>query len=447
MLHRDRVEWTRVPPRVSPPYATVCGRGAGTRCLAHVFGLRVRVWRVDVAGVRMVSGERGCVLVTGGAGYIGSHACKALAGAGYLPVAYDTLSTGNRWAVRWGPLERGDVCDGARLGAVLARWRPVAAMHFAALSLVGDSVRDPALYYRVNVGGAITLLDALRAAGIGRLVFSSTCAVYGAPDRLPIDEATPCRPLNPYGQSKLMVERILADHGTAYGLAHVILRYFNAAGADPAGEIGERRGVETHLVPLAIEAAAGRAAPLQVFGTDYATPDGTAVRDYIHVTDLAEAHVRALGYLQAGGTSRTLNLGTGQGYSVRAVLDRVARAAGRPVPHDTAPRRTGDAPELVADPAAARALLGADLTRHSDLSTIVETAWRWHGTPDPLPMAAAAPPPGSVVVHDAPSATPATVASATPATVASATHAVVASASPVAVASADGMVRRADQSA
>ena len=322
--------------------------------------------------------DRGAVIVTGGAGYIGSHACKALAAAGYRPVTYDNLSIGNRWAVRWGPLERGDILDATRLGEVFKAHRPVGVLHFAALALVGESVQEPGLYYRTNTTGAITVLDACRLHDVKAFVFSSTCAVYGAPERIPIDEATPTRPINPYGASKLMVERILDDYDAAYGLRHMALRYFNAAGADPDGEIGEMRDVETHLVPLALDAILGRRPPLRILGDDYPTPDGTAIRDYIHVSDLAEAHVRALDLLLDGAPSRKINLGVGQGYSVRQVLDAAAAVAGRPVPHQVAPRRPGDPPELVADPRAAFALLGQDLTARSSLARIIETAWAWH---------------------------------------------------------------------
>ena len=318
------------------------------------------------------------VLVTGGAGYIGSHTCKALAAAGYLPVTYDNLSIGNRHAVRWGPLERGDILDAARVHEVMRAYRPVGVLHFAALALVGESMAAPGLYYRTNVSGAVTLLDACRIHDVEAFVFSSTCATYGVPDRLPITEDTTLRPINPYGASKAMVERILDDYAMAHGVRHVTLRYFNAAGADPEGEIGEERDVETHLVPLALDAILGRRPPLVVLGDDYPTPDGTAIRDYIHVSDLAEAHVRALGLLLDGSPSRKLNLGTGRGHSVREVLEVAEAVAGRPVPHRIGPRRSGDPPELVADPAVARALLGQDLTCRSDLRTIVETAWGWH---------------------------------------------------------------------
>jgi len=324
------------------------------------------------------AGGRDTVLVTGGAGYIGSHACKALAAAGYLPVTYDNLSVGNRWAVRWGPLERGDILDAARLHEAFRTHRPVGVLHFAALALVGESMQSPGRYYRANVAGALALLDACQIHDVSAFVFSSSCAIYGTPARMPIGEDEPARPINPYGATKLMVERILDDYEMAHGLRHAALRYFNAAGADPEGEIGEARDVETHLVPLALDAILGRRPPLRIFGDDYPTPDGTAIRDYIHVADLADAHVRALDRLLAGGASLKLNLGTGRGRSVREVLAAAAAATGRPVPHEIAPRRAGDAPELVADPRAAQALLGADLAPRSDLEQIVETAWAWH---------------------------------------------------------------------
>ena len=323
------------------------------------------------------------VIVTGGAGYIGSHACKALAAAGYLPVSFDNLSTGNRWAVRWGPLVRGDILDAAQVHDLFKAHRPAGVLHFAALALVGESMQAPATYYRTNVIGAMNLLDACRIHDVGAFVFSSTCAIYGAPERTPIAEDAPTRPINPYGASKLMVERLLDDYEMAYGLRHMALRYFNAAGADPEGEIGEAREIETHLIPLALDAILGRRPPLEVFGSDYPTPDGTAVRDYIHVSDLAAAHVRALDLLLDGGPSRKLNLGTGHGYSVRQVLDAAARVAGRPVPHATAPRRPGDPPALVADPRAAFAVLGQDLTARSGLDSIVETAWAWQSRARP----------------------------------------------------------------
>lgn len=317
------------------------------------------------------------VLVAGGAGYIGSHACKALAAAGFVPVTYDNLEHGHDEAVRWGPLIRADIADRARLDIVMSEFKPVAVMHFAAYTFVGESVADPRKYYRNNVVGALTLFEAAVAAGIDAVVFSSTAAVYGVPDVVPIPEAAPKQPINPYGRSKLMMEEILRDFDGAYGLRSVCLRYFNAAGADPAGEIGEDHEPETHLIPRALMAAVGRIPHLDLFGTDYATPDGTAVRDYIHVTDLAQAHVKALQYLRDGGASDAFNLGTGHGCSVREIIAAAERATRRAVPVKEGPRRAGDPPSLVADPSRARAQLGLD-TSHSGLDTIMQTAWRWH---------------------------------------------------------------------
>ena len=317
------------------------------------------------------------VLVPGGAGYIGSHTCKALAAAGYVPVTLDNLIHGHRDAVRWGPLVEADLGDRTTLERVLREYRISAVVHFAAFAYVGESMADPGRYFHNNVSCSLNLLDAMHATGVRRLVFSSTCATYGIPDSVPITEDTPQRPVNPYGESKLMVERAMHWHGVAHGLKAVALRYFNAAGADAAGELGERHDPETHLIPLAIDAALGRAPPLKVMGTDYATPDGTAVRDYVHVTDLADAHVRALSYLERGGASTALNLGTGQGHSVREVIAMVERVCGLPVPRIDALRRAGDPPALVAAPGRAKAVLGWQPT-WSDLETIVRTATAWH---------------------------------------------------------------------
>lgn len=317
------------------------------------------------------------ILVTGGAGYIGSHACKALHAAGYLPVALDNLVYGHPWAVRWGPLEEGDIADRAWLEGVMERHRPAAVMHFAAYAYVGESVQDPGKYYRNNVAGTLTLLEAVRDHGVGRFIFSSTCATYGMPERMPIGEDCPQAPINPYGASKLMIERMLADFEVAHGLRSMVLRYFNAAGADPVGEIGEDHKPETHLIPLAIQAAQRSEPALSVYGTDYDTPDGTAVRDYIHVTDLADAHVKALEDLLAGGESGALNLGTGRGYSVREVVNTIEAMSGRPVPVREVARRAGDPPVLVADPNRAMQRLHWQ-PRYSSLSRIIETAWRWH---------------------------------------------------------------------
>ena len=317
------------------------------------------------------------VLVTGGAGYVGAHACKALAAAGYRPVVYDNLVYGQEQAVRWGPLVRGDIADGERLAGVLAKYRPAAVMHFAAVAYVGESVADPGKYYRNNVGGTLSLIEAMVAAGVDKLVFSSTCATYGEPERVPIREDSAQRPVNPYGKSKLMVEQMLADFEPAHGLRSVMLRYFNAAGASPGGEIGESHDPETHLIPLALDAAAGRGPELIVFGDDYPTPDGTCIRDYIHVDDLASAHVLALEHLIGGGASRAYNLGTGTGISNRELIDAVARVTGKPVPYRYGPRRPGDPPILVSDVARARSELGW-IPESSDIDTIVATAWAWH---------------------------------------------------------------------
>ncbi|HYM72633.1 MAG TPA: UDP-glucose 4-epimerase GalE [Stellaceae bacterium] len=316
------------------------------------------------------------VLVTGGAGYIGSHACKALARAGYLPVTYDNLSRGRRHAVRWGPLVEGDIADRDRVKTTLEAHRITAIMHFAAFAYVGESGTDPALYYRNNVGGTLALLDAMREAGAKQIVFSSTCATYGLPDEVPIRETMPQRPVNPYGETKLAIERALHWYGAAYGLRSVALRYFNAAGCDTNGEIGEEHDPETHLIPLVLRAALGLGPPVSIFGTDYPTPDGTAIRDYIHVDDLANAHVRALDYLAGGGASAALNLATGRGYSVGEVIAAVGKAVGHAVPHRETPRRAGDPPALVADPGAAAELLGWR-AECSDLDTIIGTALAW----------------------------------------------------------------------
>jgi UDP-arabinose 4-epimerase len=316
------------------------------------------------------------VLVTGGAGYIGSHACKALAQAGYTPVTYDNLSRGHRHAVRWGPLVEGDIGDRATVLAALEEHRISSVMHFAAFAYVGESGTNPALYYSNNVVGTLALLDTMREAEVDRLVFSSSCATYGEPDVVPMAEATPQRPVNAYGETKLVMERVLYWYGQAYGLRSVCLRYFNASGCDRGGEIGEEHDPETHLIPLVLRAALGSGPPIAIFGTDYPTPDGTAIRDYIHVDDLAIAHVRALGYLEQGGASTALNLATGQGYSVRDIIAAVARAVGHEVPHRESPRRVGDPPALVADPSLARSVLGWR-AECSDLETIIGTALAW----------------------------------------------------------------------
>jgi UDP-arabinose 4-epimerase len=318
------------------------------------------------------------VLVTGGAGYIGSHCCKALVRHGYSPVAYDNLSTGNRSAVRWGPLIAGDVADYEKLFDVLKSFRPLAVMHFAASAYVGESVIDPGKYYHNNIGGMISLLDACRNSKNRSIVFSSSCATYGVPATLPITEMTPQRPISPYGRTKLICENMLQDYFQAYGIKYVALRYFNAAGADPDAEIGERHTPETHLIPRAILAAAAASGPLEVFGTDYPTADGTCVRDYVHVSDLAEAHVLALRHLEDDGPNLSVNLGTGQGYSILEVLSAIRRVTGKAVPTSFRPRRLGDPPVLVADATLARKELGFTPVL-SDLDTIIATASPFFG--------------------------------------------------------------------
>jgi UDP-arabinose 4-epimerase len=318
------------------------------------------------------------VLVTGGAGYIGSHACKALARAGYLPVVLDNLSRGHRQAVRWGPFVDGDTLQRERVVKALREHRAAAVMHFAAYAYVGESVTDPALYYHNNLTGTLSLLDAMREAGVDKIVFSSSCATYGTPDSVPISESAPQRPVNPYGETKLAIERALHWYGEGHGLRSMSLRYFNAAGADPDGEIGERHEPETHLIPLLLQTALGQRPGIDVYGTDYPTPDGTAIRDYIHVTDLADAHVRALAYLLAGGASGAANLGTGRGHSVREVIAAAEKLSRRPITQRLTGRRAGDPPALVADPRRAEALFGWR-AQMSDIETIIGTALAWHG--------------------------------------------------------------------
>ncbi len=318
----------------------------------------------------------GAVLVTGGAGYIGSHAAKLLGLAGRQVVIYDNLSAGHRQAALGAEFVEGDVHDVARLREVMRRYRVTAVMHFAAWLSVGESVRDPVGYYFNNVNGTLALLEAMVRKSVLRLVFSSTAAVFGEPERAPITEDHPTRPINPYGQTKLAVEHALPHYATAYGLQSIALRYFNAAGADPDGELGEDHAPEIHLIPRAIDAAAG-GPPLQVFGDDYPTPDGTCLRDYIHVTDLAEAHRLALESLERGAPSTVYNLGNGTPHSVREVVDTVGRVTGREVAWKIAPRRAGDPAVLYASNARTQGELGWR-PRYADLHTIIETAWRWH---------------------------------------------------------------------
>lgn len=317
------------------------------------------------------------ILVTGGAGYVGSHACKALARAGHQPIVYDNLSRGHRFLCRWGVFELGDLTDEARLREVMARHRPDAVMHFAALAYVGESIGSPGIYYRNNVAGSLSLLEAMQVCGPDLIVVSSSCATYGVPVRLPIAEDHPQNPINPYGAGKLMVERMLRDFEAAHGLRWMSLRYFNAAGADPEGEAGELHDPETHAIPLAILAALGRAPPFGVFGTDYPTPDGSPVRDYVHVADLAEAHVAGVQFLADGGPSMAVNLGTGNGTSVLDIVEAVERVAHLPLPILRGAKRVGDPHQLVADGERARAVLGWR-PRYLDIHEIVATAWQWH---------------------------------------------------------------------
>lgn len=316
------------------------------------------------------------ILVVGGAGYIGSHMTKMLVRSGYDVLVLDNLSTGFRDAVRYGRLIEGDLADHSVLDRLFAENRIDAVLHFAALSQVGESVQNPALYYRNNVANTLNLLDAMLAHGVRRFIFSSTAAIFGEPETPRIEEDHPQRPINPYGRSKRMVEEILQDYDRAYGLRYVSLRYFNAAGADPEGELGERHDPESHLIPLVLQAASGRRAQIAVYGNDYPTPDGTCIRDYIHVWDLCSAHLLALEHLLAGGQSDAFNLGNGAGFSVQAVIDTARRVTGRTIPASVQERRAGDPAILVAESAKARAVLGWE-PRFDGLDTIIAHAWDW----------------------------------------------------------------------
>jgi len=319
------------------------------------------------------------VLVTGGAGYIGSHACKALRAAGYTPVTFDNLETGWRAAVKFGPFVQGDLMDPASIAAVFTDYKPVAVMHFAALSQVGESMNDPARYWRNNLVGSLNLIEAAVAAGCLNFVFSSTCATYGDQDNVVLDENSAQYPINAYGASKRAIEDVLVAFQNAYGLRHVIFRYFNVAGADPEAEVGELHQPETHLIPLMLDAISGKRAALTVFGTDYDTPDGTCIRDYVHVCDLVDAHVLGLKWLQDGKKSRVFNLGTGSGFSVREVIDQSRLVTNRPVPYVDGDRRLGDCTKLVSGSVRAEVELGWKPTR-STLDMMITDAWRWHQT-------------------------------------------------------------------
>ena len=317
------------------------------------------------------------ILIVGGAGYIGSQTAKHVARCGFTPVVFDNLVHGHRWAVRWGPFIEGDLADPFLITRALREHAVTAVIHFAAFAHVGESMREPSKYFRNNVAHTLNLLDAMVGAGVRDIVFSSSCATYGEPVEIPIGESHPQTPVNPYGESKLAVEKILHWYERAYGLRAAALRYFNAAGADPEGEVGEDHDPETHLIPLAIAAARGGGSTLPVFGTDYPTPDGTAVRDYVHVADIADAHCSALEQLSLRGGGIRLNLGTGRGHSVRQVLSAVEAVSGRSVPVREEGRREGDPPVLVADARAAEEVRGWRPARPA-LETIVRDAFRWH---------------------------------------------------------------------
>ncbi|MFU1478447.1 UDP-glucose 4-epimerase GalE [Roseovarius sp. C7] len=319
------------------------------------------------------------ILVTGGAGYIGSHACKALHAAGYTPITYDNLSTGWQEAVKFGPFEQGDLLDRGRLDEVFAAYQPAAVMHFAALSQVGESMVKPGLYWHNNVTGSLTLIEAAVAANCQNFVFSSTCATYGDQDNVVLDEDCAQHPINAYGASKRAIEDILRDFEAAHGLRHVVFRYFNVAGADPEGDVGEFHQPETHLIPLVLDAVAGKRDALTIFGTDYDTPDGTCIRDYVHVMDLVDAHVLGLKWLSEDKPSRVFNLGTGTGFSVREVVDQAAHVTNAPVPMIEGDRRPGDCTRLVSGSTRASNELGWTPER-STMQQMVRDAWRWHQT-------------------------------------------------------------------
>jgi UDP-arabinose 4-epimerase len=324
------------------------------------------------------------ILVTGGAGYIGSHACKALAAAGYQPIAIDNLCLGHREFVKWGPLVEADIRHTDAVATAIRSYDVSGVMHFAAFAYVGESVTNPSKYYKNNVVGTLSVLAAMRQTGLRNIVFSSSCAVYGSPAVTPISEQSPTKPVNPYGRSKLMCETILTDYVTAYGLRGVALRYFNASGDEPSAGIGEDRIIETHLIPRAIMAILGHIRDFEIFGSDFPTHDGTAIRDYIHVSDLANAHILALNYLFSGGADWSIfNLGAGKGYSVKEVLTAISAVSGKTLKSPTGGRRQGDPAELVADAKLAQDILGF-VPKQSDLRTIIESAWQWHTTKHPL---------------------------------------------------------------
>jgi UDP-glucose 4-epimerase len=317
-----------------------------------------------------------CVLVTGGAGYIGSHVVKELRGKGYRPLVYDNLSTGHQWAVRKEELIEGDLEDQGYVKETLHKEKPLAVMHFAASALVGESIEKPEYYFRNNVINTFNLLEVMLASGVRYFIFSSSAAVYGNPHQVPIREDHPLEPINPYGEGKVFVEKALRWYEEAHDLRYISLRYFNAAGADPEGELGEAHNPETHLIPRILEVALGKRPEIEIYGTDYDTPDGTCIRDYIHVTDLAQAHILALEALLDGASSRVYNLGNQKGFSVREVLEVAREITGNPIPSKESPRRPGDPPVLVASSERIKKKLGWK-PRYDDLKTILETAWEW----------------------------------------------------------------------
>lgn len=316
------------------------------------------------------------ILVAGGAGYIGSHVCREISRAGYSPIAYDNLVTGFKELVKWGEFENGDVLDAERLSAVMNKYKPAAVVHMAAYIAAGESVKNPAKYYRNNTFGGLALLETMQKCGVKNIVFSSTAAVYGIPAIVPIKEDTPTKPINPYGASKLMVEQMLHDFGVSAGIKYVALRYFNAAGADEDAETGCKHEQPNNLIPILMDVQTGKRDKIEIFGTDYETSDGTAIRDYIHVSDLARAHVKALEYLFADKESTILNLGTGRGYTVREVVQSVEKVTGKKVPYIDSPRRVGDPAILVADSSLAKTVLGWE-AEYNNIDDITKTAWQW----------------------------------------------------------------------
>lgn len=316
------------------------------------------------------------ILVTGGAGYIGSHTCKALSKAGYAPITFDNLSTGNEHAVKWGPLEIGDIRDTEKLSAAFKKYKPEAVIHFASKIVVSESVKEPEVYYDNNVNGTGSLLKVLQTQSVNKIILSSTAAVYGYPETNPIEETHPLKPINPYGETKLKCELLLEDFRDKHGINYVALRYFNAAGADPDGDIGEEHEPESHLIPLILKAAKNNT-EVSIFGNDYDTPDGTCIRDYTHVIDLANAHIKALEYLFNNKQSRIFNLGTGRGYSVREVLDTVREVTAKELKELICERRPGDPDRLVAQSGLALKTLGWQ-AKLSDIENIIKTAWQWH---------------------------------------------------------------------